>query len=115
MPNNIGKILRPHSPISRQSERGLGTPRSKIVTLTPASKFSLDASSITKSTSEHFKQWLEDLALLDYYDLFIAEGFRMPADFNDLTREDMSGLFPFLKMGDLLRLSKHIANESSKK
>jgi len=105
--------IRPHSPIIRQAfgrENGGGTPRSRRpVTLTAAKDFTFAPSPISSpSKTDQFANWIKELSLSDYLERFIDEGFRLISDFDGLKREDLSTLFPFLKMGDLLRLAKNI-------
>ena len=52
--------------------------------------------------------WLKDLHLHVYYEHFDDLGFRLLTDFNELSLEDCKEYFPFLKIGDAVRLSKAI-------
>ena len=52
--------------------------------------------------------WLKDLHLHAYYQHFDDLGFRLLTDFNELSLNDCKEYFPFLKMGDAVRLSKAI-------
>jgi ankyrin repeat protein len=52
--------------------------------------------------------WLKDLLLDTYYPNFDELGFRLLDDFRDLSLVDCKEYFPFLKIGDAVRLSKAI-------
>lgn len=52
--------------------------------------------------------WLKDLHLEGYYEHFDYLGFRLLADFDELSLDDCKEYFPFLKIGDAVRLSKAI-------
>lgn len=52
--------------------------------------------------------WLKDLHLESYYENFDYLGFRLLADFDELSLDDCKEYFPFLKIGDAVRLSKAI-------
>lgn len=54
--------------------------------------------------------WLFDLELLEYENFFIVNGFKILEDFQELSHDDCYMYFPFLKIGDLRRLSKNILN-----
>ena len=52
--------------------------------------------------------WLKDLHLHNYYQNFDDLGFRLLSDFNELSLDDCKEYFPFLKIGDAVRMSKAI-------
>jgi ankyrin repeat protein len=54
--------------------------------------------------------WLYDLQLLEYENFFVSNGFKILEDFQELSHDDCYLYFPFLKVGDLRRLSKNILN-----
>jgi len=54
--------------------------------------------------------WLNDLQLLEYESFFLVNGFKLLEDFQELSQDDCYMYFPFLKIGDLRRLSKNILN-----
>lgn len=55
-----------------------------------------------------FDLWLQDLCLDEYRDTFFSIGFKKISDFCELSFDDCSEYFPFIKVGDMRRLSKNI-------
>ena len=55
-----------------------------------------------------FDLWLQDLCLDEYRDTFFSIGFKKISDFSELSFDDCSEYFPFIKVGDMRRLSKSI-------
>jgi hypothetical protein len=55
-----------------------------------------------------FDIWLQDLCLDEYRDTFFSIGFKKISDFCELSFDDCSEYFPFIKVGDMRRLSKNI-------
>ena len=53
--------------------------------------------------------WLKDMHLGGTITAFRHLGFRLMDDFCDLSLTDVQEYFPFLKLGDAIRLSKNIA------
>jgi hypothetical protein len=55
-----------------------------------------------------FDLWLQDLCLDEYRETFCSIGFKKISDFSELSFDDCSEYFPFIKVGDMRRLSKNI-------
>jgi hypothetical protein len=55
-----------------------------------------------------FQLWLKDLQLESYEESFLGVGFRVIDDFVGLNLLDCQVYFPFLLVGDIRRLCKHI-------
>lgn len=55
-----------------------------------------------------FKMWLSDIKLSEYEGAFREAGFKIISDFEGLSSEDVLYYFPFIRLGDARRLSKHV-------
>jgi hypothetical protein len=66
-----------------------------------------------KTVITDFYLWLVDLKIESYSDDYINIGFKEIDDFLGMSFADIQHYFPFMKIGDVKRLAKHIPNLSS--